>query len=208
MTERLASTGGHRAVALGRAWLSIGLKSAGAGQAVQLVAYETLVNTLRWIRPGEWAESWGLVQLMPGMNIVALAVLTGSRLAGAWGAAASFVGLFIPSVAVTIVVTALYGQIRDINPIGGAVHGLAAAAVGGSCVLSWRLVRPIVGWPAHPYRTAWLVSLAVLPASGLLVILVHMPVYLVLIGAGTAMAAVAAFGPTPPQGHVSSPDVG
>src|SRR4029077_18997455 len=110
------------AAALARTWTLIGLKSAGAGQTVQLVAFETLVTSRKWIQPREWAESWGLVQLMPGMNIVALAVLTGSRLARAKGAVASFAGLFIPSVLVTIAFTAVYGRVHDVQPIGGAVH--------------------------------------------------------------------------------------
>ncbi len=198
MSDPQLSRSVHGAAALARAWTLIGLKSAGAGQTVQLVAFETLVTSRKWIQPREWAESWGLVQLMPGMNIVALAVLTGSRLAGARGALASFAGLFIPSVAVTIALAAAYERVHDLHPIGGAVHGLAAAAVGGACVLSWRLGRPLVGSPVAR-RTVWFVSLALLPASGLLVVVVHVPVYLVLLGAGIVMAVVAGYADRGPR---------
>jgi len=79
-------------------WARIGLQSFGGGQAVQLYAYRAFVQKRRWLTSAEWADAWGFCQLIPGINLLALAALTGSRLVGTAGALAGVVGLLAPGL--------------------------------------------------------------------------------------------------------------
>jgi len=191
LTEaRPASADGRQLLSL---WTRIGLQSFGGGQAVQLLAYEELVDKRRWLRPEEWAEAWGVCQLVPGVNVVAVAALTGSRLAGWWGVAGAVSGLMVPSVIITLLMTVAFNLIRDVHWVRAALQGIVFAAAGGSVMVGYRLIRPILA--ASAAESAWLLwfgGLVVLTAA-LLALSGAVPLIAVLIGAGTLTAAVSAF---------------
>jgi chromate transporter len=171
-------------------WTRIGLQSFGGGQAVQLLAYEELVDKRGWLKPEDWAEAWGVCQLVPGVNVVAVAALTGSRLAGWAGAAASVGGLMVPSILITIAMTVAFTSVRDLAWVKAALHGIVLAAAGGSVMVGYRLIRPI--FAASRRESPWLLAtgVATVALAALLALSGRVPLLAVLIGAGVVGALV------------------
>src|SRR5580704_8426039 len=86
-------------------WLKAAGQGVGGAGTSGLSAYNDLVISRDWISADEWAECWAVCQLAPGVTTIAMALLTGSRLGRAAGAAASFAGLVVPSLFVTLLLT-------------------------------------------------------------------------------------------------------
>jgi chromate transporter len=170
-------------------WARIGLQSFGGGQAVQLYAYRAFVQKHRWLTGGEWADAWGFCQLIPGINLLALAALTGSRLAGVGGALAGVVGLLVPSVVVTILLAAGYARIGSGRLVVSAVHGVVAAALGIVLLNSYRLIRPGLASSRAEGRGVIAVAVGVCAGSAVMVLLGATPIAYLLLGGGAAMAA-------------------
>jgi chromate transporter len=80
-------------------WLRAASQAIGGGGSGVLTAYNLMVDSRRWLSAESWAECWAICQIVPGVNIMAMALLTGSRLAGWPGAVASLTGLVGPSLA-------------------------------------------------------------------------------------------------------------
>ncbi len=77
----------------------IGLSSFGGGVSVWM--HTALVERRGWLHEAEFSSALALARIMPGVNIVNLAVLIGHRLAGFSGAVAAVAGLLVgPSLVV------------------------------------------------------------------------------------------------------------
>lgn len=172
-------------------WTRIGLQSFGGGQAVQLLAYQELVDNRGWLLPTDWADAWGVCQVVPGVNVIAVAALTGSRLAGWPGVAASVGGLMVPSIVITVFMTAVFAPVRDLHWVKAALHGIVVAAAGGSVMVGYRLIRPILD--ASRRESPWILAagVAIVAVAALLALSGRVPLLAVLIGAG-AIGALAA----------------
>ncbi len=181
---------GPDAAQLLRIWTRIGLQSFGGGQAVQLYAYEELVDRRRWLRAEDWAEAWGICQMVPGVNVVAVAALTGYRLAGWAGVGAGVGGLIVPSVLITILMTAGFVHIRDLHWVRTGLHGLVFAAAGGSVMVGYRLIRPLLGISRRESPITLAATIAVVAGAALLALSGRVPLLAVLLGAGALLAAV------------------
>lgn len=176
------------AAELFRLWSAIGLKSVGGGQAVQFYAFESLVNERRWLTFDSWAESWGLSQVVPGISVIAVAGVTGVRIAGVPGAVASLAGLMLPSVVATVVIAALYTRIAQLPGVAGALRGMFVAVTGTALVLNWRVGRPLVRSAAARSATVAIITTAIPVVAGTLVFTGRVPVFAVLLGAATLLA--------------------
>ena len=168
-------------------WTTAAIQATGGGRTGQLNAYNLIVGSRRWISAEAWAECWGICQIAPGVNIMAMALLTGSRLSGLPGAGASLVGLLAPSIVATIILTRLYSGIEGTRLVQSGLHGLIAAALATSLLMSWRLANPIIR--ASRSRGAGVVSVAllVMVSCAVLIRTTQVPAFLLLLGGGIAM---------------------
>lgn len=169
-------------------WLGIGLKSVGGGQAVQFYAYESLVNERKWLTYEGWTQSWGLSQVVPGVNVIAVAALTGLRMVGLSGALASLLGLMLPSVVATAAIAAVYTRISHLPGVAPALHGMFIAVAGAALVLNWRVGRPLF---TASRRRGWLalITCASVPVvSAVLIFTGSVSVPVVLVGSATIVA--------------------
>jgi len=155
---------------------------------VQLHAYNELVNSRQWVTPDRWAQAYGLCQVVPGINLIAFALLSGFQLAGWRGAAASTIGLVAPSVAITIVVTVIYASIASLHAVQAGFRGIVTAAAGMSLTVAWRLLRPNLRSAQSEGRLSVVATVVILVAAASLVTVGSIPVFAILIGAGVAMA--------------------
>jgi chromate transporter len=106
----------------------IGLSSFGGGLSVWM--HRALVERRGWLGESEFSAALALARIMPGVNIVNLAVLIGHRLMGLSGAVAGVMGLLAGPSLVVIVLAMLYRQFAGSIILDTALQGLAASAAG------------------------------------------------------------------------------
>src|SRR5579862_8920140 len=95
-------------IRLGRIWTGIGLQSFGGGASTQLLIRRAFVERHPWLGADELSHYWNLCQFAPGINLIALTILIGRKLGGAWGIAISLAGMLLPSAALTCFLTVGY----------------------------------------------------------------------------------------------------
>ena len=93
-------------------------------------ARRMLVEERRWLSAEEFSEALSLCQVLPGPNIVNMAVCVGTRFRGARGAIAAFLGLLSAPFAIILVLGALFTNYGDLPAISAAFRGVSAAAAG------------------------------------------------------------------------------
>lgn len=156
----------------------LSLISIGGGLAVAPDMERLLVSQLGLITHTQFNASIAIAQAAPGPNILFVAVL-GYQAAGWAGAAATFVGMMVPST-VLCLVAARWGEARQ-HWLGVRAFkaGMAPITIALLFSTSWILSTNMPGW-----RTALLVA-----ASGVLVwrTRVHL---LWLIAAGAVLGAL------------------
>jgi chromate transporter len=121
----------------------LGLSSFGGGVSAWM--HRTFVEQRGWLAHTEFAAAMALSRIMPGANVVNLAVIIGQRLRGAAGACAAAAGLLVfPGLAI-VAVTAAYRQFAATPVVSAALEGTAAAAVGLLIAMGIRMGRHLVG---------------------------------------------------------------
>ena len=183
-----------------RVWLSLGLQSFGGGTATLALIRRAAVDTHRWVTEAEFARFWSLVQLAPGINLLALTILIGRRTAGAKGIALALAGLLLPSAGVTVLLTACYQRVQDTPLVRDALHGIIPATVGLGLVTIWQIARPPLLESRRAGRGGFAVSLSLLFASATAAQWGHLPVLVILLGAG-GMSAAWTWGQRRARGH-------
>ena len=174
--------------ALFRVWLSLGLQSFGGGAATLALIRRAAVDTHGWVTEAEFARFWSLVQLAPGINLLALTILIGRRTAGAKGITLAVAGLLLPSAAVTVGLTASYQRVQDTLLVRDALHGILPATVGLGLVAAWQIARPALLQSRWEGKGSLAMSLALLLASAAAARWGHLPVLVILLGAGSVGA--------------------
>jgi chromate transporter len=106
----------------------LGLSSFGGG--VPAWMHRAFVERRGWLGEGEFAATFALARIMPGVNVVNLAVLIGQRLRGASGAAAAALGLLVGPSLAAIGLTVAYDALAGSAALDAAIEGAAAAAAG------------------------------------------------------------------------------
>ena len=167
-----------------RVWLSLGLQSFGGGAATLTLIRRAAVDTHGWVSEREFARFWSLVQLAPGINLVALTVLIGRRAAGTRGIALALAGLLLPSATVTILLTACYRRVQNEPLVRDALHGIIPATVGLGLVAAWQIARPALLQSRREGRASLAASLSLLLAAGAAEWWGRAPVLVILLGAG------------------------
>ncbi|NBU64034.1 MAG: chromate transporter [Chloroflexia bacterium] len=171
-----------------RAWVGIGLQSFGGGATTLYLMRRVTVEEQHWLNDEEFALYWGIVQIAPGINLLGQTVLIGWRVAGVLGAIVALIGLLLPSIAITILITAAYATIRTQPLVVAALHGIIPATVGVGVILAIQMLNPPL---VASSREGWGqlgVSVAVLVGAPLLLVLLNLPAIMVLWGAGICCA--------------------
>jgi chromate transporter len=145
-----------------------------------MLIYRNFVSERKWMTPDEFAEDWAIIQFAPGINLIALAVTIGRRFGGAAGIAVSVLGMLAPAVAITVVMTALYVQVRDQPAVAGALRGITPALVGLSVAFLWRLLKAPLGAlkeqgaPAFAFGVVLIAIAAAMTFAGMPVLLAYL----------------------------------
>ena len=126
----MASLATNRPQSLTDVFLSFTILSLQGFGGVMPIVQRELVDRKRWMTQEEFVEEWAVAQIMPGPNVVNLALMVGARYFGWQGAVAAFAGMMaLPSVLVLLLAMA-YGQFAHYPQVAGAVRGMGAVAIG------------------------------------------------------------------------------
>ncbi len=97
---------------------------------VLAVAQRVLVEQRRWLAKGEFVELLAIAQVLPGPNVVNLALMISDRYFGLRGALAALAGMMLVPLALVVVLTMAYAHYAAVPQVAGALRGMGAVAAG------------------------------------------------------------------------------
>jgi chromate transporter len=93
-------------------------------------ARRVIVDERRWLDDREFAELLGFCQVLPGPNVVNLAVIVGARTHGPQGALIGVTGILLVPVALLLLIATFYASVASDVLVRNAIAGASAAAAG------------------------------------------------------------------------------
>ena len=111
-------------------------------------ARRTLVERDKILTSEEFSAILGICQIVPGPNIVNLAVCVGSRFGGAKGAAASVLGLTLGPISLVMLLAVLYDHYSYLDSVKGLLRGISAVGVGLIASTGFKMLRDEFRYPA------------------------------------------------------------
>lgn len=173
-----------------RVWFMLGVQSFGGGGATLTLIRRAAVEEHHWITEEEFAREWALCLFTPGINLFAMTILLGRRIAGVRGIVLCLLGLILPSAAITILLTAFYAQIRDLAMVKAALRGVIPASVGLGLYTAYSMAVPPVLEARRASLAQLLFVLALIVGSGIAMFTKQIPVLAILgsVGVITALA--------------------
>ncbi len=151
------------------------------------VAQRELVDREGWLDQQQFLQVLSLAQLLPGPNVVNLALMVGDRYFGWRGAAAALLGLMTAPLIIVVVLAAFVAQWRSDPIMAGALRGMGIAAAGLVAAAAVKLL-PGLRHNAMGRWGTWFFGLAAFLAVGLL----RWPLVWVVLGLGGAAWCTAA----------------
>lgn len=161
-------------------WSFTALALQGFGGVLAVVQRE-LVEKKRWLTLEEFVEDWAVAQIMPGPNVVNLAVMLGDRYFGWRGALVGLAGMLSMPLVVVIALAASLEHVADTAAGQGALRGLGAVAAGLIAATGLKLMPALRTNPVG-HRQA----LGVVLITFVLIALVRVPLAWVLLGVGAS----------------------
>jgi len=160
-------------------WSFTWLALQGFGGVIAVVQRE-LVERKRWLSREQFIEDWAVAQILPGPNVVNLAMMIGGRHFGLPGAIAALSGMLLAPLVIVLLLAALYGQVADSSLVAGALRGMGAVAAGLVTATGFRLMAAL---ECNPMGMATCVVLAAL--TFVAIALLRWPLVWVLLGIGS-----------------------
>jgi chromate transporter len=180
-----------------RVFFGFGVQSFGAGPALAYMMRDTLVRRYGWLSAEEFTHTYAITQITPGINLLALALLVGWRADRLAGALLALGALLLPSVTITILMTAFYLSVRQFDIVQDALRGVVPATIGLTLLLIFALARPLLVASWHEGRGSLLFSGLLLLGSSALVWWSDLPVIVIILLAGCVGALFRWLWPAP-----------
>jgi len=110
-------------------FMTIGAVAFGNGSTILPVMQEAVVNHRHWLTVGDFGVAIGLGHATPGPVLIS-ATFVGYMVAGFLGALVATFAIFAPSFVMTLVAAELFGLIRHLGAVRGAMQGVMTVFVG------------------------------------------------------------------------------
>ncbi len=178
-----------------RTMLSLGVQSFGGGSSTFYLIHQACIRH-GWMSEEEFVRTWALSQITPGINLLKLTVLLGSKLCGWAGIATALAGLLLPSAALTALMTAGFSAVRSQPLVEAALHGVLPAALGLSLAMGYQMAQPLL---ARAYKEGFPrlgASLLIISGAALALALSAVSPLIVLLAAGGLTALLLAIIPS------------
>lgn len=137
--EQSMNTPNCKALFLG--FMKLGLMGFGG---VLPLAHRLIVEDQKWLTSEKFTDLLGVCQILPGGNIVNMAVAIGYDFAGVKGAISAIFGLMLAPTIIVISLYQLYSSFQDIPMVQHMIQGLAAAAAGLLFATGFKMLKPIM----------------------------------------------------------------
>ena len=119
---------------------------------VLAVVQRELVEKKRWMSREQFIEDWAVAQIMPGPNVINLALMIGGRYFGMAGALAGVAGMLAAPMVVVLVLAIAFGGVSDAPWAQGALRGMGAVSAGLIAAVGLKLISALrknpMGMPA------------------------------------------------------------
>jgi len=112
---------------------------------VLAIAQRDLVERRRWLTREQFLEMLSIGQVLPGPNIVNLALMFGDRFFGIGGAIAALAGMLLVPLAIVLALAAAYAEFSHIAVVAGALRGMGAVAAGLIIATAIKLIGSLHG---------------------------------------------------------------
>jgi chromate transporter len=155
-------------------WLAL----QGFGGVLAVVQRE-LVERKGWLTQDEFLEDWAVAQIMPGPNVVNLALMIGGRHFGFAGAMAALAGMLALPLVVILLLALLHAEYAANPYVAGALRGMTAVSAG---LIGAAGLKLSVALARSPMPLALCVAISA--AGFVLVALLHCPLVYALFGLG------------------------
>lgn len=146
---------------------------------VLAIAQRELVDRRGWLTREEFLDTYSLAQLLPGPNVVNMALMLGDRFFGWRGALASLAGMLLAPLLIVIALAAGYRHFADSAAATGALRGMGAVAVGLMLAMGLKMLAPLRRNPMGPWVCALIAT-----ATVVLVGVLRLPLIWALPGLG------------------------
>jgi len=154
---------------------------------VLAVVQRELVENKRWMTRDEFIEDWSVAQIMPGPNVINLALIVGGRYFGLKGALVGLAGMLAVPLVLVLALAVVYSQFAEHPGVAGALRGMGAVAAGLIMATGIKLISAlqtnVLGW-------RWCAALGLACLVGIVVI--RLPLFYILFGLG-GMACTLAY---------------
>ena len=110
---------------------------------VLAVVQRVLVDEKRWLTNEEFIEDWAVAQILPGPNVVNLALMIGDRYFGLRGGLAALAGILTFPLLVVLVIAAFFASVADTPMAQGALKGMGAVSAGLIAAVGLRLITAL-----------------------------------------------------------------
>jgi chromate transporter len=146
---------------------------------VLAVVQRELVENKRWLTRDEFIEDWSVAQIMPGPNVINLALIVGGRYFGLKGAVVGLAGMIVVPLVLVVVLALIYSQFSEHQGVAGALRGMGAVAAGLIMATGIKLIAAletnVIGW-------RWCTALGLACLVGIIVF--RLPLAYILFGLG------------------------
>ncbi len=153
---------------------------------VLAVVQRELVENKRWMTREEFVEDWSVAQIMPGPNVINLALIVGGRYFGLKGALVGLAGMLAVPLVLVLAIALVYSQFAEHPGVAGALRGMGAVAAGLIVSTGIKLISAlntnVIGW-------RWCAVLGLACLVGIVVI--RLPLAYVLFGLGSVAFTLA-----------------
>lgn len=146
---------------------------------VLAVVQRELVEKKRWMTREEFVEDWAVAQIMPGPNVVNLALMIGGRAFGLRGALAAVSGMLVFPLLVVLCAALVHAQFAGDPQVSGALRGMGAVAAGLITATGLKLMSAL---KRHPIGVPTCAAIGVACFVG--IALLRVPLGYVLFGLG------------------------
>ncbi|TSE31918.1 chromate transporter [Tepidimonas taiwanensis] len=167
-------------------WACTVLALQGFGGVLAVVQRE-LVERRRWLTREQFLEDWAAAQVLPGPNVVNLALMIGGRHFGWRGAVAALSGMLLAPLVLLLAIAVAFSHVAAHPVAQGALRGMGAVAAGLIVGTALRLLPALAG---NVLGLAWCAVLG--GATFVAVAILRWPLAAVLAvtgGVGWALAA-------------------
>lgn len=111
-------------------------------------ARRTLVERDKILTSEEFSAILGICQIVPGPNVINLAVCVGARFAGPRGAIAAALGLSLAPISIVMCLAFLYDHYSYLESVQGILRGISAVGVGLIASTGFKMLRDEFRYPA------------------------------------------------------------